>query len=164
MGPQAPPRTPGYRPPKLASSRAQSAPSKSRPPPGAASGMSAGKQSLHQEEAAGRDEVRGGGFATSGPITPHFVPGLRIPAAPTPRKVVSARYATVQPKYMQPSSRDNSFRPSARAGGGSSSVAANVSASKNSKLKHRFQPTIEEIQRTLPKAPTNIACRMIKPT
>ena len=87
------------------------------------------------------------------------VPRLTIPT-PRTRKVVSARYTGVKPKYMQPSWRQlqDSSRPksSTRAGlntTGGSSVAANVAAGRNSRLKHRYQPTVEEISRVLADRP-----------
>ena len=88
------------------------------------------------------------------------VPALSIPAKPTPRKVVSARYKTVSSRVMQPSWRQmqDSSRPksSSRMETGSfggSSVAANVAAGKNARVKHRYQPTVTEISNALASRP-----------
>ena len=117
-----------------------------------------GKQ-VEQEEGTG-----GAGFER--PRAP-FVPNLAIPAPPSARKTISARYTTVKPKFMQPSWRQiqDSSRAklssrsqtagsarigSARHGSGEgSSVAANVAAGRNTRMKHRFQPTVEDISRAL---------------
>lgn len=117
------------------------------------------------------------------------VPALRFPT-PRTRKIVSARYHSVTPKFMQPSwrhmhasARQGSARPSkgsARSGaispggslssnrhgasslgmgigGAGSSVAANVAAGRNSKMKHRYQPTVEEVAKALDERPYLVA-------
>jgi hypothetical protein len=99
------------------------------------------------------------------------IPQLRFPTR-TPRKIVSARYSAVGAKFMQPSwrslqdssrSTQGSSRPAGsvgrgggvKHGGGSSgsSVASNVAAGRNTRLKHRFQPTVEELSRALADRP-----------
>ena len=119
-----------------------------------------GKQAVQEEATtAQNDEPRvnpkqsAKGMANTG--RPGGVPRLQFPT-PSARKVVSARYQAVGSKVNQPSYRslvrDSSARTSqgsGRRGGASSSVAANVAAGRNSRLKQRYQPTVDDISRAL---------------
>lgn len=80
-------------------------------------------------------------------------------ATPRRRKVVSARHASVGSKYQQSSYR-SLVRDSGRKEASNSppkpgaSVAANVAAGRNSRpMKHRYQPTVEEIAKALQERP-----------
>ena len=85
------------------------------------------------------------------------VPLLKFPTT-SARKVVSARYQTVNAKFMQSSYRSmvGSARPqpSERPNtSGATGAAANVAAGRNSRIKHRQQPTVDDISRALREKP-----------
>lgn len=149
-----------WQPPRLSSEDRRVASTGSSP----ARSQSAGRSSRPdmQEEATGHSDGPRPTQLFDGPRIE--VPALHIPT-PRTRKIVSARYQSVGPKYMQPSWRTlvndssrSSANPSHRtvqqhtgrsASGAGASVAANVAAGRNHRLKHRYQPTVEEISRAL---------------
>ena len=148
--------------------------------PTPALGRSPSYLSMVTAKGMGGASPTGDGSAQDRPLSQLNIPTLTFPT-PRSRKIVSARYASVQPKLYQPSWRQlqDSARKgvgdSARSvgtvggpgstrslacgpvGGGGSSVAANVAAGRNGRLKQRYQPTVEDISRALRDRPYLVA-------
>ena len=127
-----------------------------RPPPSKPTGHTSvvpAKQAVQEEPQAHDDEPRVKAIPRLAGSA-RQVPLLKFPT-PSARKVVSARYQTVNAKFMQSSYRSmvGSARPQPSERPNTSGAAANVAAGRNSRIKHRQQPTVDDISRALREKP-----------